>query len=258
MFNDDIDIVCESSYKKVKMQQNNFLGYFIASVLAGVYAAFGVLFTYSVGAYLHNDFSAYKLIMGVCFSCALSFVYFGGSELFTGNTFVMSIGAFKRKITWSDAIKVCFFCYLGNIVGSIFISLLALMSGLLNDDVGRFIAEYSSIKMSLKPVELLARAIMCNMLVSLATWCWYKMKSESGKIILIFWCIVAFFTTGFEHSIANMTLLILGTINPYETSNSFYGLFYNISLVTIGNIIGAVLFLAVPYLIISKEKIQNK
>ncbi|MDE6181575.1 MAG: formate/nitrite transporter family protein [Eubacteriales bacterium] len=259
MYNEDVNIICESAYKKNFIFKNNFLGYFILSILAGVYVGFGVLLAYSVGGSLHNDFVGYKLIMGICFSCALSFVYFAGAELFTGNTFVMSMGAVRKKITWADAIKVLIICYIGNLVGAILLSILTIASGILNSpEIGGFIAEYSQTKMTLEPLQILVRGMLCNMLVCLATWCGYRMKSESGKLIMIFWCILAFFTTGYEHSVANMTLLIIGTINPYETTNTFMGVLYNLSLATIGNIIGGVLFLAVPYLIIGKEIKKDK
>ena len=44
-------------------------------------------------------------------------------------------------------------------------------------------------------------------LVCLAVWCGFRCKSDSGKLIMVFWCLYAFFTCGFEHSVANMTVL---------------------------------------------------
>ena len=40
-----------------------------------------------------------------------------------------------------------------------------------------------------------------------------KKMRDAGKLLMIFWCLLAFFATGFEHSIANMTLLTLALIN---------------------------------------------
>ena len=51
-------------------------------------------------------------------------------------------------------------------------------------------------------------------LVCLAVWCGFRCKSDSGKLIMTFWCLYAFFTCGFEHSVANMTVLTLGLLNP--------------------------------------------
>ena len=88
----------------------------------------------------------------------------------------------------------------------------------------------------------------------LAVWCGYRCKSESGKLIMIFWCLFAFITCGFEHSVANMTLLTVGMISPFESAVSLTGYLYNISVVSLGNMVGGILFLAVPYFIIAKKK----
>lgn len=61
--------------------------------------------------------------------------------------------------------------------------------------------------------EILVRAILCNILVCLAVWCGTKMKTESGKLIMIFWCILIFMTCGFEHSIADMSIIGIGVAN---------------------------------------------
>ncbi|SFC34584.1 Formate/nitrite transporter [Bacillus sp. UNCCL81] len=45
-------------------------------------------------------------------------------------------------------------------------------------------------------MELLVRGILCNILVCLALWCSFKMKSETGKLIMVFWCLFAFITSG--------------------------------------------------------------
>jgi nitrite transporter NirC len=71
---------------------------------------------------------------------------------------------------------------------------------------------------------------------------------------MIFWCLYAFITCGFEHSIANMTLLTVGLLSPGAAAVSLTGYFYNIIVVTLGNMAGAILFLALPYCLIAKKK----
>lgn len=70
---------------------------------------------------------------------------------------------------------------------------------------------------------------------------------------MVFWCLYAFFTCGFEHSVANMTVLTLGLLNPAGTAVSVGGYLYNLFMVTLGNIVGAVLFLSIPYGIAAKK-----
>ncbi len=64
---------------------------------------------------------------------------------------------------------------------------------------------------------------------------------------MVFWCLYAFFTCGFEHSIANMTVLTVGVLAPFDAAVSLSGYAYNLFFVTLGNIVGAVLFLSIPY-----------
>jgi len=98
------------------------------------------------------------------------------------------------------------------------------------------------------------RGVLCNILVCLAVWCGTKLKSESAKLIMIFWCLFAFITSGFEHSIANMTLLTVSLLAPFEKAVSLSGYFYNLSIVTLGNMVGGIVFVAVPYYLASKKK----
>ena len=71
---------------------------------------------------------------------------------------------------------------------------------------------------------------------------------------MTFWCLYAFFTCGFEHSVANMTVLTLGLLNPAGMAVSFSGFGYNLLWVTSGNLVGAVVFLAIPYGIAAAKK----
>jgi nitrite transporter NirC len=70
---------------------------------------------------------------------------------------------------------------------------------------------------------------------------------------MIFWCLFAFITTGFEHSIANMTLFTVAVLNPMDQAVSVSGAFYNLGLVTLGNIIGGAIMVAVPYSFASRK-----
>ncbi|MBS4804768.1 MAG: formate/nitrite transporter family protein, partial [Clostridium sp.] len=102
--------------------------------------------------------------------------------------------------------------------------------------------------------ELFFRGILCNMLVCLAVWCTFRCKEESSKLIMIFWCLFVFITAGFEHSVANMTLLTIGLLSPLGHAVSVSGYAYNILIVSLGNMVGGILFIAVPYFIISRKK----
>ncbi|ASW43183.1 formate/nitrite transporter family protein [Clostridium isatidis] len=258
MFNEEIMKVALGAKSKVELLKSNKIGYFISSMLAGIYVGIGIMLIFTIGGLLSSaNSSATKIVMGLSFGIALSLVIFAGSELFTGNNFIMALGALTKEVSWVEVIKVWIVSFVGNLLGSILAGLMFVQTGLASGTTGEFIAKASALKMSLPVNELLFRGIFCNMLVCLAIWCSFKCKEEVSKLIMIFWCLFAFITTGFEHSIANMTLLTIGLASPLGQVVSIGGYAYNIFVVTLGNMIGGVIFLAIPYYIISRKQKVN-
>ncbi len=252
MFKDEFQAAANAARAKVSLLKNNPIGYVVLSILAGMYIGFGCLFAFSVGGML--DGAPYtKVVMGIAFGVALSLVVIAGAELFTGNNLVMATGLFKKTITFSDAIKLWIVCYIANWIGSIVLGILFHYSGLATPAIQTFMANAAFAKMSAPAIQLLIRGILCNILVCLAIWCGFRCKSESGKLIMIFWCLFAFFTTGFEHSIANMTLLTVAMMSPAGVAVSFGGYAFNMFFVTIGNMIGGICFVALPYWLAAKD-----
>lgn len=253
MFTEEVAAAAKAAQAKVSLLNKNPLGYFVASMLAGAYVGFGILLIFSIGGLL--DGAAYaKIVMGVSFGIALSLVVMAGSELFTGNNLVMTLGIMNKTVTLGQTIKLWIVCWLGNLAGSALLAVIFWAAGYANGNVGGFIAATSAAKMSVAFLPLLLRGVLCNALVCLGVWCATRLKSESGKLIMIFWCLFAFITSGYEHSIANMTLLTVGLLSPMGAAVSVGGYFYNLAVVTLGNMLGGIFLVALPYHIISKRK----
>ena len=252
MFSDTYLTAADTAASKISFLKKNPAGYFLLSKLAGIYIGFGVLLTNTIGGLLAGA-PATKVVMGLAFGVALSLVVMAGAELFTGNNFVMAAGMLKKKITAKEAVMLWIVCWIGNLAGAVILAVLYHLTGLGAGTTGAFMASGALAKMTAGPVQLITRGLLCNFLVCLAVWCGTKMKSESGKLIMIFWCLFAFITTGFEHSIANMTLLTEALLNPAGQVVTMAGYWYNLILVTIGNMIGGILFVAVPYYAASRS-----
>ena len=233
--------------------KNKPVAYFVSSMLAGMFIAFGVFICFTMGSVFQGE-AAQKLVMGITFSVALSLVVIAGAELFTGNNLVMTAGALNGTVGWGSVIKLFVVCYIGNWIGSVIAALLFSATGLLSGDLAIYMAESAATKMAIPVGGLIARAIFCNMLVCLAVWCGFRCKNEAAKLIMIMLCILTFVACGFEHSVANMSMLTLGLLAPAEAAVSIGGYFYNILLVTVGNMIGGMLFVAVPYYMFQRNK----
>lgn len=252
MFNEEFNKLVVAAKAKLNLLENNFLGFFISSVLAGIFVGIGIILSFtSAGVVTGEPYQ--KIVLGATFGIALSLVIMAGSELFTGNNLVMSAANFAKELSWSKTIKLWTVCYIGNWLGSILVASLYVYSGLAKGPVIEFFDTVSATKTSIPAGELIIRAILCNMLVCLAVWCSFKLKSESAKLIMIWWCLLAFIVIGLEHSIANMTVLTVGILSPSSTIG-LGGYFYNILLASLGNIIGGVVLVSLPYYIISKQK----
>ena len=251
MFSETLEKLDEYGIKKVKLLNQSKTKYFIASVLAGFYVGLGIFLIMTIGGVTSRNGYQYKIFMGLGFGIALSLVIMAGSELFTGNNMAMFSGMLNKKIAVKDGINIWTFSYIGNLAGSMLVGLLFFLSNAANKDVTAFLLNTAKSKMNTPAPDLFFKGVLCNILVCLAVWCGTKMKTESGKLIMIFWCILIFMTCGFEHSIADMSIIGIGVANGGITVGQYL---YTVLLATVGNIIGGAVFVAVPYHVISKEK----
>ena len=80
------------------------------------------------------------------------------------------------------------------------------------------------------------------------------LKEETAKILMIWWCLFTFITAGFEHSVANMGFLTMGLLLPHGADVTIMGMVHNLLWVSLGNFVGGVLFVGLPYYFITKEK----
>ncbi len=222
MYNDEYAASAAGAAAKAGMLRKNPLGYFLLSALAGAYIGFGILLSFTVSGTL-GAMPFTKIAMGLSFGVALSLVVLAGAELFAGNAFVMFNGLGLKTVTAGDVLKLWVVCYLGIWAGAIILSLLFLAAAGPVGATGKALAAAAAMKMSLPPLVLFARGILCNVLVCLAVWCGFRTKNDVAKLIMVFWCLYAFFTCGFEHSIANMTVLTVGMLAPFDAAVSLSG-----------------------------------
>lgn len=259
MFSEELSIVNSAGRGKIDLLNNSKGRYLVSAMMAGLYVGFGIMLAFTIGGILDGVNSpSTKMAMGASFGVALSLVVFAGAELFTGNNFIMTIGILNKKISLKECGKIWGMAYLGNFLGSIVAALGFVGAGLATGSVSEFIIKTAEIKISMPVEQLVIRGILCNILVCLAVWCTYRLKTEIGKLIMMFLCIFAFVTVGFEHSVANMSLLAIGVVLTKGTTITISGYLYNLFFVTIGNIIGGVILAMAYYYISDKNKIINK
>jgi nitrite transporter NirC len=249
MYKTDVQRMADASVNKVAYLEQSLLGYVILAAFAGVYLGFGITLIFSIGApFAAEGSAALKLVMGVSFGIALTLVIFAGSELFTGNNMVGVLGALSRHVTWSQVSALFVWSLAGNVLGSLAVAWLVAQSGVVSAvPQATLIQKVAQIKMSLPAWELFLRGILCNWLVCLAVWTSARALGDAAKLLLIFWCLFAFVGSGFEHSIANQSLLGLALFLPHDAAISWAGFVWNQTWVILGNIVGGGVFVGGLY-----------
>lgn len=254
MFTETKNLLSEVAVKKVNFYKSGIIKYLIASMWAGAYVGFGIFLIMTIGGLgSESNFPFTKMLMGISFGIALSLVIMAGSELFTGNNMILTVGALDKKVTWKDSANIWVWSFIGNAIGSTLLGLLLSLTNASATPTGAFILKTAATKMNGDFIPLLVNGILCNLLVCLAVLCSVKMKSESGKLIMVFWCLFAFITSGFEHSVANMTVFATALFMPHPETVSLMGVFQNMIPVTLGNFIGGALLLGASYFYMGKE-----
>lgn len=243
--------------KKSSFLKKSVSRYFLASALAGVYVGLGIILIFSIGGPLAAAGSpAVKALMGASFAVALILVIFAGSELFTGNNMIMAIGGLTKKTSWLDVVKLWAVCYLGNLLGALALSGLIAGAGMFgtSGDSVPLLVKVAEAKGSAPFLTLFIKGILCNLLVCLAVWTSARTKNDMAKLTLIFWCLFAFIGSGYEHSIANMTVIGVGAlVSETVTWGHFW---HNLIPVTLGNMVGGIGLGAVYWFISNKDQAE--
>jgi nitrite transporter NirC len=227
--------------------------YLFAAALAGAFVGVAVVLLLSVGAPLVAAGSPLaKLAMGSVFGVALTLVVFAGGELVTGNMMVMTQTALGRRVSWSRAALVCGAALVGNFIGSLALALAVHGSGTFASGPGaELVAATVAGKDALSGPQLFWRAVLCNALVCLGLWMAARATSDTAKLIVLWWALLAFIASGFEHSVANMTTFAIAALSG---SGDWSMLARNLLWTVPGNLVGGALLVGAGYAWLGQER----
>lgn len=256
MYKDTLDTLNDQASGKLDLYKESPFKYFLASMLAGAYLGVGSVVLFSVGEPLDAADSPFLDIMtGATFGVALALVLWAGSELFTGNNLIFTVSALSKVTSWTETLTIWVWSYIGNLTGALIFSVLVLWSGIYAEfGADSFMMSTAAEKMNAPMFELFIRGVLCNWIVCLAIWTSLRAEGDMAKLFLIFILIFAFIATGFEHVVANMSLLAIPLFHGGIEEVTIGGFIYNMVPVTIGNILGGGIFVAMTYFFISQKK----
>lgn len=247
---------------------------FVAAIMAGMFIAFGGSSS-NVAVFGIENVGLARTLAGCIFPVGLMLIVLVGGELFTGNCMMIG-GVMTGRIKAMQMIRVLVTVYLGNLVGSLIVSFLAYYSGQWKygaGALGAYTIKVAFGKLNLSFGTAVASGILCNILVCVAALMASASKDAVGKIFGCFFPIWAFVIAGYEHCVANMYYIPAGIIAAADPAFAqkameLYGytaedlamlnpvnmIVNNLIPVTIGSIIGGMLFVAVPYVYLYNKK----
>jgi formate/nitrite transporter len=214
-----------------------------------------------------------QLILGAVFPVGLIITVLTGAELFTGDAMLAPMAAFIHKISWAQVMNLWVFVYIGNLIGSIFWAFLMANGPFVTFDAagaatitafGTRAIAIAGAKVSYVGMMGMWSAFMkgigCNYLVNLAILLGICSDDMVGKFFGIWFPIMAFVSSGLEHSIANMYFIPAGIFTSMltgvpTTANWINMWTANVIVVTLGNIVGALFFVGIIYWVAFRKEI---
>ncbi|KAF1074365.1 formate/nitrite transporter family protein [Methanogenium sp. MK-MG] len=252
--------------------------------MAGAYIAMGAaLATVCVtGTAAFLGVGVAKLVLGSVFPVGLVIIVLTGAELFTGDAMFAPMAAFKHKISWAAVLNLWVWVYVGNLIGSLVFAYLMAVGPLVSVSGGTATATafgVTAVNIAAGKVGYMGglglwsafcKAICCNWLVNLAILLAICADDAIGKIVGVWFPIMAFVSSGFEHCVANMYFIPAGLLTmPSLTADQVAAIgpklanlnwvtmwTNNIIVVTLGNIVGGMIFVGLIYWISFKQDIQ--
>lgn len=247
----------KADYSKTKI--------FALAIAAGAFVAMGAqcCLTVSTGD-SQIGWGVTKLLGAMTFATGLMMVLLTGAELFTGNI-MMAFSVLEKKVSLVKLLRSWSFVYFGNFIGSLIIALLIFYGGMgsmAGNGLGAVGLQTAFAKLNLSFMEAFCRGILCNWLVCLAVFMAMTSKRVIGKLFAMFFPITIFVASGYEHCVANMFFLPNGIfmktipaivsasgLSPEQIGIITWKTFIinNLIPVTLGNIVGAFVFVVLLF-----------
>ena len=269
--------ICTIGGNKAKA---NVLNAAILGFMAGAFIAFGGLFAIKVAGNMPVEYwgNLTRLVFAGVFPVGLLLVLVAGADLFTGNCMYMPSAMINRKSDWGGLAKSWVVSWSTNLIGSMFVAYFLGYCTVLFLDMDssgyRPLAAYAvnlaNGKCALSFDVAFWRAVGCNWLVCLAIYMSLAAPDAVSKVAVIWPPIACFVAVGFEHSVANMTFIplgiFLGSSEAYinnavalpPLTADWYGMFVtNLIPVTLGNIVGGMIFVGMAYYKANNVKVST-
>ena len=239
------DILAEQIEAGLNELHRETNGLFLSSLSAGLDMGFGpllmaVMYTVSAG---HFSPPVEEILLANMYSIGFIFVILGRSELFTEHTTRAVLPVLDRRASLGELGRLWVIVYVGNIVGGLVFSAVAVAFAPAIDivETGAFVHIAENIT-TYSPFMMFVAAILAGWLMGLLSWLYTSGQGTSSRIFFV-WLVSA--VIGFAHlphAIAGNIEVTLGLFASPAVTWAEYGRFLLMS--TAGNIVGGSVFVS--------------
>ena len=266
--NELVDGMIAAGGKKATVSVKNLLlrGFYCGAILG-----LAVILALTVGIQSKMPF-----LGSVLFPFGFVSIVLFGMELVTGNFALLPMATWAGKSTWSATFRNWSWVWIGNFIGTLVVAIIMAISltsggtidpaadGGMWQKVAQKIISLNILNVEKKYEALgslgfflaFLRGLVANWLVCLGVTLALVSKSVPGKLLACWLPITAFQTMGMEHIVVNQFLHtagpILGSGVPFTKV-----IFWNFLPVTLGNIVGGMVFIGMLFYSTHRTKLDN-
>jgi len=235
----------------------------VLGLMGGVFISFGAL--YELYIYSHPSIGEGTAAIVAPFFYAIGYImaFISGAEVFTTNNLSAmgwasgELGLFEISRNWG-------FVLFANLLGAMFVVSLFYFSGLTSMFDQSYIETAKSIsseKLSYNPMESMIIGIFGNTFICAGLWLAMAGKTVTDKFLALLVPVAAVPALNFQHSTGNMFQFFFALITESDDVSlelpseiTFWAVSSNLFFVSIGNIIGGGVFIAVVYYFVFLRK----
>ena len=266
--NELVDGMIAAGGKKSTVSVKNLL---LRGFYSGAILGLAVILALTVGIQ-----SKLPFLGSVLFPFGFASIVLFGMELVTGNFALLPMATWAGKSSWGATFRNWCWVWLGNFIGTLVVAVimyLSLTSGgtvdpsadggvwqkvaakIISLNIANVEKKYEALG-SLGFFLAFLRGLVANWLVCLGVTMALVSKSVPGKLLACWLPITAFQTMGMEHIVVNQFLHtagpILGSGVPFTKV-----IFWNFLPVTLGNIVGGMVFIGMLFYSTHRTKVDN-
>jgi len=225
-------------------------------LMGGAFISIGALYELHIMAHPEIDLGTALIVAPFFYAVGYIMAFVSGAEIFTTNN-LSAMGWASGKLSLAEISKNWSLVLLANLLGAMFIVTLFFFSGLANQMDNALVETAKTIsaqKLSFGPLETMVIGVFGNLLICSGLWIAMAGRTVVDKFVALLVPVAAVPALNFQHSTGNMFQFFFALITEVDDVDlelpseiTFWAISSNLFFVSIGNIIGGGILIAIIY-----------